>query len=416
MKRILALTLALALFAGAGLPAAAAPTVYFSAVDYRILPLDDPYMPVSLGGKLCAPVAVFTAPETGIFSSVYDGGRFVTLMGPGNKVLNFDLATGVASDDKVTFQFKAVQLNGLYYLPVANVCDHFNMTFGQLETDYGPLLRLRVKSTSSTDQQFLNAARDTLTGMYNGYVGTPPPPTASTPPAAQTTSPAAVPSNAPSPSAPASPSPSPTPARPIAYLTFDDGPTLKNTGPILDILDRYGVRATFFILGSNMQNNEPAVRRMFASGHAVGLHGWTHDVNQVYASPSALVAELERANDKLEELTMYRSRLVRVPYGSTDKRFTEAMCQAMTDAGYRFWDWNVDGDRSSRKTAGEISSGVISDLEKHDFDGPAIILLHERSLTVEALPAILDYMTGKGYIFDVCTESERPVNRWNWIQ
>jgi len=389
--RVTALCLACALLSAIFcLPAAAAPTVFFAAVDYEILSLSAAHMPINSGGNVYAPVAVFTAGATGLFSS--NDGREVWLFRSGNKKLAFDLETGVAHDGDVQYSYRAVRQSGRSYLPVEHVCTHFDMTYDVMDTDYGPLLRLRVKSSAATDQNFLYAAHQgKLEELYQAYIGTPAPPAAT-----------------------ASPSPSPPPEDPIVYLTFDDGPNVLSDR-ILDILDEYGVKATFFLLGSNLKNNEQAVRRMIGSGHAVGLHSWTHDAKKFYGSPESMLDELKRNNDKLEQITMYRSRLVRTPFGGVP-HMTPILCQAMTDGGYRFWDWNIDGDPGNRPTAADVSAGVIGDLENLRDDDPPVILLHEREKTVAALSAILDYMTRKNYDFRICTESERPINFRKWIK
>ena len=219
---------------------------------------------------------------------------------------------------------------------------------------------------------------------------------------------------------PASPSPSPTPSAPPSppvrvYLTFDDGPIKDLSDKILDTLDQYGVKATFFLLGENLGGNEDAVRRMVGSGHAIGLHSYTHKKNVFYKSPENMLAELKRENDQLELITMQRTRLVRTPYGSWPNMNKE-LCQAMTEGGYRFWDWNIDpGDAYAGATAAKVSSKVIADLQAFRSSKPPIILLHEREATLAALPAILDFMTSKDYIFVVFNPSDPPINQMKYV-
>ncbi|MDR3207031.1 MAG: polysaccharide deacetylase [Oscillospiraceae bacterium] len=406
MKRFLLFCLCAALLLGGlGFRAEAAPgEVFFAAVDYEVLPLADAGMPYrSAAGVVYAPLSVLTVSATGIFSSQTDTGRLVTLFAPGNKILTFDLDAGLAYDSEKQYAYRAIRLDGRALLPMDAVCSYFNLSYGVLTSEYGPLLRLRVRTQQNTDDNFLYTVKATLADRYQKYVAAHTP-DVSTPPSGAPPTP---------PSAP--PPPTPTPAPRIVYLTFDDGPTSGNTDGILDLLDQYGVKATFFVLGTNMRKNEKSIRRMVGSDHVVGLHSYTHQKELFYASSAAMLDELERTNDLLARLTMTRTRLVRVPYGS-NPHMTEALCEAMSDAGYRFWDWNLDGDQTSRKTPEAIAAGVISDLQSANQVWPAIILLHDREATVKALPAILQYMTNQNYTFVTCTESERPYNYKKWIK
>ena len=403
MRKALVLLLAAGvLLTGTALPAIAAPDVFFAAVDFEILPLSDETMPIRSGGTVYAPPAVFTAQNSVFFSWVSDNGRRVFLIDKGNRILTFDLDAGIAYDWDKQYNYKALRQNGEYYLPVDKVCEHFGITWTELETDYGPMLRLRIASTPASDQSFQNsnATKTYVKTYYNEYTTVKPAPTLAS--SLQTSSPTEP------------PSPSP---REVAYLTIDDGPSAL-TERFLDVLDEYGVHVTFFMPGYVMRSEQAAesMRRILGSGHAIGIHSYSHDAKLFYASPEAMLDELKRTNDLLERHTMYRTRLVRTPYGSVPY-MSPTLCQAMTDGGYRFWDWNIDGDpTNTRPTAAQIVDGVISDLERHSFAGPPVILIHEREKTLEALPKILDYMISQKYIFVVCTENERPFNYKKWTQ
>ncbi|MCL2747781.1 MAG: polysaccharide deacetylase family protein [Oscillospiraceae bacterium] len=449
MKKHISLCLAAALFVvmaavPSAVPAAAAPDVFFAAIDYTVLPLSDATMPLYAGDKLFAPTAVFAAPESGLVFWEGNGGHYIHLFSRGNGMLVFDLVSGNSFDGNYTpYPYKALRQNGRVYLPVDAVCDYFDLSYAVLAAEHGPLLRLRVTSSEVFDIMFLQASNNILRRTYYNYLATlttpsptpapvpsapasAPAPTAPSPslqptatPAVTTPRPPPPPSPSPAPTASPSPPPSETPSPPApfirerAYLTFSDGPAPGISHQILDLLDRYGAGATFFLCGEMLPGNEDAVRRMIGAGHAVGLQSYTH-TPAFYQSPESMLGELGRANDLLESITMYRSRLVRAPFGSVPL-MTEELCQAMTDGGYRFWDWNIDGDPAeTRPTADKISAGVIADLQARRYTGAPIILLHESQNTLEALPAILSYMVENNYIFSVCTENERPFNFLGW--
>jgi peptidoglycan/xylan/chitin deacetylase (PgdA/CDA1 family) len=395
-------------FTGARLLAAAEPTVYFTAVGYTVLPLTDGTMPITSGVTLYAPHRLFTS-GTGIFSSIMYQPHYLSLFGP-NRSLTFDIERSVSFDQDRMYSDALIYKGGTYYVPVDAVCDYFGLSYAVLDTAYGKLLRIRLPSTAQDDAAFLNAAADTIERRYREYI-TPP-----TPPPAPLPSPgAALPATPPAVSP--TPTPTPTPTR-VAYLTFDDGPKGDgSTERILDTLDEYGVRATFFLLGTNIHLNEDAVRRIAGAGHAVGLHSYTHKKEVFYASPQSMLDELTRTNDALYEAATIRTRLVRTPYGS--KPFlTPELCEAMSDNGYRFWDWNVDPQDSIGKPTKEgIYTSAVSQLENLQREQkPAVILLHDKHTTADTLPALLSYMTAQGYTFRVITESEPPTNFLKYIK
>ncbi len=403
-RKTLALLLcALLLLVWPGTPANAEQTVFFAAVDFEVLSLSSSNMPIYSGGILYAPLSVFTHGKTGIFSSLSDDRRMLSLFAP-NKMLTFDLDGGITYDQNQTYSYKALTRDGSYYLPVEAACAYFGLTSKVLDAPSGQVLRIRVDSDASSDQNFLQAAQPVFKEKLDDFT------------AANATP---EPTGSVSPTVPPSPSATPEPRR-IAYLTFDDGPSASRDGKppvtdqILDTLDRYQVKATFFLLGSNLTKNEPSVRRIVGSGHAIGLHSYTHKAELFYANKEAMLGELNQTNDLLDRIAMVKTRLVRVPFGSypyfKDK---PELKEAMSGAGYRFWDWNLDGDAKKGSTPEQIAAHVIEMLEKTN---PAIVLLHDRQSSADALPLILDYMKSKNYITSIITESERPSNYMKWIK
>ena len=100
----------------------------------------------------------------------------------------------------------------------------------------------------------------------------------------------------------------------VAYITFDDGPTL-NTPNIINTLDKYNAKATFFVLEERIVLYPDYIKQIINSGNAIGLHGVSHSL-AIYSSPLSPLNEMEKTNKSLEALTGRRSMLVRVPYGS----------------------------------------------------------------------------------------------------
>ncbi|MGI6587387.1 MAG: polysaccharide deacetylase family protein [Peptococcia bacterium] len=193
----------------------------------------------------------------------------------------------------------------------------------------------------------------------------------------------------------------------IAYLTFDDGPTSYLTN-ILDILAKYEVPATFFMLEPQMNVHANVLCRMNEEGHGLGLHGVTHNRQQFYASQESVLGEMNTAQATLAEITGVKTVLIRTPYGSRPY-MKPAYREALGKAGYKIWDWNVDSKdwfyRDKRMVEDTLQQ--IEALEKKKVT--PVILLHERKETVQFLPQILKYLQSKNYVLKVPDAETVPV-------
>ncbi|HEU4962486.1 MAG TPA: polysaccharide deacetylase family protein [Bacilli bacterium] len=205
------------------------------------------------------------------------------------------------------------------------------------------------------------------------------------------------------------PKPEPEPKK-VAYLTFDDGPN-SYTAQILDELKKENVQATFFLLGPQIERYEETAKRIVADGHSPGLHGMTHVAKKVYASTRSLLDEVEDCNTILERVTGVRSKLFRAPYGSKPW-MPDDYRDATAGAGYRLWDWNVD---SYDSRAAEVPAEQIVAQVKQQVQGKerAVILLHDKKTTVEALPQILADLKAQGFVLKRVESDTKPLNFWN---
>lgn len=191
------------------------------------------------------------------------------------------------------------------------------------------------------------------------------------------------------------------------YITFDDGPN-ENTEAILQVLDQYGAKATFFMLEPNMKEHSEAVRHMVEEGHSVGLHGVTHDVSEIYQSSESVVWEMLTAQSTLESITGIRSELIRVPYGSVPNMKPEYL-KAVKREGFRLWDWNVDSE-DWKYHSGEYVHSVLDQLASFPYENQSkIILIHEKHTTLAYLDSLLKKLTDKGYNMKTLTEKMDPV-------
>lgn len=192
--------------------------------------------------------------------------------------------------------------------------------------------------------------------------------------------------------------------RKVVYLTIDDGPS-KNTQAVLDILDKYGCKATFFVTGID-PDYAYQIAEEYRRGHTVGMHTYTHDYAQVYASRDAYFADLDAIAAVVREQIGYVPCFVRFPGGSSNQisaNYTtgimSALVQDVQDAGYQYYDWNASTGDGSDHTADELFAYAceFDDLEN------VVLLCHDSSTkqtTVEALPRIIEHYQALGYTFE----------------
>ncbi|WP_226672214.1 polysaccharide deacetylase family protein [Rossellomorea aquimaris] len=191
------------------------------------------------------------------------------------------------------------------------------------------------------------------------------------------------------------------------YLTFDDGPN-ENTEDILNVLERFDAKATFFMLEPNMRRFADSVKDMAAEGHAVGMHGVTHDATKFYQSSQSVVGEMKKGQETLESITGIHSNLIRVPYGSVPN-MTPAYRSAVDQAGFHMWDWNIDSE-DWRLLSEEYVPNVMNQINAFPYENsPKIILLHEKDVTLENLEELLIDLTEKGYSMKAITQQMDPV-------
>ncbi|MCL1848784.1 MAG: polysaccharide deacetylase [Clostridiales bacterium] len=196
------------------------------------------------------------------------------------------------------------------------------------------------------------------------------------------------------------------------YLTFDDGPG-PSTRAVLDILKRYDVKATFFVVGYTIPGREETLRRIVEEGHTIGIHTYSHVYREIYTSLEAYLDDFARASAIIEEVAGIKPNIFRFPGGSVNsynERWGNAVISEMLGRGYRYYDWNVgSGDAATDTSTNEIFEAVIRQVHSNEY---SVVLMHDggggRGQTVEALPMILDRLSGEGYRFDKLTNQVLP--------
>lgn len=194
----------------------------------------------------------------------------------------------------------------------------------------------------------------------------------------------------------------PTEGEKIVYLTFDDGPS-ENTRKILDILEEYDAKATFFITGSN-EAYRPLIKKAYDAGHTIGLHTYTHDYAEVYSSEEAYFSDLEQIGKVAREQIGYVPCFIRFPGGSSNEvsqKYNQGLMSKLAadvqEKGYQYYDWNIDSGDGAGCKKDEIVARSATDRYSH-----AVILFHDSAAkdeTVEALPEVMEYYKGQGYEF-----------------
>ena len=196
----------------------------------------------------------------------------------------------------------------------------------------------------------------------------------------------------------------------IVYLTFDDGPS-ANTQKILDILDVYGAKATFFVTGNNKPYNH-LIKTAHDKGHTIALHTYSHDYKTVYASPEAYFDDLTKVGNMVKDIIGFVPKYVRFPGGSSNTvsrkycpGIMTVLSRELINRGYQYYDWNGDStDASGNNVAVSKLIANATSSKANNIN----ILFHDtaaKSTTVQALPAIIENYKARGYRFEAITDS-----------
>jgi len=193
----------------------------------------------------------------------------------------------------------------------------------------------------------------------------------------------------------------------IAYLTFDDGPSELVTNLILDVLREQNVKATFFVLGSNVNKYPDIVKRAYAEGHYIANHGYSHNYDKIYSSANSVLEEYNKTEKAIQNaigVKEYSSHLFRFPGGYSGSSYKTVKRQAgklLNKNNISYIDWNVlTGDAQGANTKEKI----LKNVKKYSKDKNNIVLLmHDASskiLTYETLTEVINYLRSEGYTFD----------------
>ena len=198
----------------------------------------------------------------------------------------------------------------------------------------------------------------------------------------------------------------------VCCLTFDDGPS-PNTDRILDILDQYGIKATFFVVGRTGAADQERMRRIVASGHTIAMHSWSHDYNKIYASVEDFLEDFDQLYHWIHEVTGVYPSVFRFPGGSIngyDRGLYQEIIAEMTRRGFIYFDWNASAQDAT--VTPRAPSDIAADCLKGAGRDLVVVLSHDsaaRGTTADALPAVIEGYQAAGYAFSPLHPGVTPV-------
>lgn len=200
----------------------------------------------------------------------------------------------------------------------------------------------------------------------------------------------------------------------VVYLTFDDGPG-PYTAQLLDILDKYGVKVTFFVTNQK-PDYQNLIGEEYRRGHTIALHTYSHNYSQIYKSQEDYYKDLSLISDLCVAQTGTAPTIVRFPGGSSNavsKKYCTGIMTSLTESlsyhGYLYCDWNVSsGDAGGVNTSDGVAANVISGIQKKNV---SIVLQHDiKKFSVEAVEEIICWGLANGYTFLPMTEGTPMVH------
>jgi len=192
----------------------------------------------------------------------------------------------------------------------------------------------------------------------------------------------------------------------VAYLTFDDGPTKVATPAILDILKENDVKATFFVIGSRVEEFPEIVARTYNEGHLIANHTYSHRNSKIYVDKDSFIQELSHANDVISTaigVPDYNSHIFRFPNGSKSNVYFHQKLKCISyleELGYGYIDWNALNNDSVKNYS---SSQLLENLKKSTKNkNSLVVLMHDTndvSKSYLALDDSIKYLKEQGYTF-----------------
>ena len=194
----------------------------------------------------------------------------------------------------------------------------------------------------------------------------------------------------------------------VIYLTFDDGPS-EYTMDILNTLDKYNIKATFFVTCSD--NLENISKEIIKRGHTIALHTCTHKYSYVYSSDEAYFEDLNNISNLVYKYTGIKSKYVRLPGGSSNTvsraynlGIMSRLSSSLHEKGYKYYDWNIDSNDAGGANSEQEYSNVIGALQNSDRDINMVLMHDTKVSTKDSLDGIIKDALNLGYTFSNINE------------
>ncbi|GHV18061.1 hypothetical protein FACS189425_05780 [Clostridia bacterium] len=316
---------------------------YYGAVDNALMPAAERYMPVMVAGSMLISTSLLMDSGAGFTAQYFPALRLLRIT-DGGYTLNFDMRENYAYDTSAKFNYYAIELSGVFYMPMHFILERFGMSYSTVATEYGSIIRLRTGAAASSDASFLSDNLPMLSEQeryYRELNGLPQRPAPASPQPSVILSPSPTPDK-----------PTPTPIvdlpPPRVYLMFDVEDGLKE---LLDVLDELDVKATLFLTDGAIKNESASVRRAVGTGYAIGALGDS-------------LSAVREATAALTKAAMRDTRLARLS-GATD----EIEAYDIQQAGYRLWEptdtnaADIDGTRPAYLLANGDIADIVDNLK-----------------------------------------------------
>lgn len=373
--------------------------IIYLSVNDAIVPVEDKTMPLERAGMIFVPYRIFT--DNFDISGTYDSEEQILKLSSGEKMMTFDILGSETFDENGEFYtYPAFSYNGTIYVCSYDVANKMGLYYSVIDETFSSkertVVRINEQQPRFGDNVYVYLIQkklDEALEKYNesknaGQTGE----SNQTGSTEETQPPEPIPPEIIQPE-----------KKTDIFITFSNAPG-EGTEQILKELQKYNYTATFFITGGRAKENDKILRKICGNGHSVGIGEYTSKRN-FYSSAEEMISELEKTNNLLFKICGLKTMLVRTPGGSKNNLNSD-MKGALTDNGYRLWDWTVSV--VGYQKADTIYSTATELLEKSE--GTVVLEMDCTEQSAEALPRILKYLRANKYRPKLIDECETPVN------
>lgn len=201
----------------------------------------------------------------------------------------------------------------------------------------------------------------------------------------------------------------------VIYLTFDDGPS-ERTNEVLDVLKKYNVKATFFVIGKTDKKSAEIYKRIVDEGHSIGLHSYTHKFSYIYKNLENFKKDFDKIDKLIFKTTGVKSKLFRFPGGSNNrvhKVKMNTLIKFLKDKGIEYYDWNaMTGDAVRvRPSLNQMFKKVTTEIQYRGSE--KIVLTHDSKPhrnVAKLTEQVIKWANKKNYCFLPIDDTTTPIH------